>query len=105
MKQITFKERLQIPRYDDREAVRMGKVAFDHEKCSGCTLCAKICPADVIVMTDKKPEMKTGVENECMACSDCMAICKEDSVKLVQVQKFSGFFKTIDRGDILKPRL
>ena len=68
-------------------------------------MCVKICPADVIVMNDKKLEMKTGVENECMACADCMAICKEDAVKLVQIQKFSGYFKTIDRGEILLPRL
>ncbi len=105
MSQITLKERFHIPRYDDRNAVQMGKVTFDLEKCTGCAQCARICPASAIVMNDKEPEMVTGVENECMACADCMAICPEDAVDLVAIQRFSGFFKTIDRGEILKPRL
>ena len=105
MAQITPKEKRHIPRYDDREAVRMGEVAFDLEKCSGCAQCARICPASAIVMIDKKPEMVAGLENECMACADCMAICPEDAVTLTAIQQFSGYFKTIDRGEILKPRL
>ena len=105
MTQITLKERLHIPRYDDRENTRMGVVEFDYEKCSGCAQCAKICPACSIIMEHNQPVMATGVENECMACADCMAICKEGALKLVQYQRFSGLFKTIDRGEILPPRL
>lgn len=105
MIRISMKEKLHIPRYDNLEEVRPGIVEFDYEKCSGCAQCARVCPASAIVMNDKKPEMVTGVENECMACSDCMAICPEDAVALVACQRFSGFFKTIDRGEIVGPRL
>ena len=105
MTHITLKEKLHIPRYDDRDAVRPGIVEFDYDKCSGCAQCARICPASCIIMNNKMPELVPLIENECMACADCMAICPEDAVELVAIQRFSGFFKTIDRGEILKPRL
>jgi ferredoxin len=105
MARITLKERLHIPKYDDRESVCMGRVAFDQDKCTGCGQCARICPASAIIMVDKKPQMVLDLENECMACADCMAICPEGAVDLEALQKFSGFFKTIDRGAILPPRL
>lgn len=37
------------------------------EKCSGCGICSKVCPAGNIVMKDGKPEWSHRCEN-CLAC-------------------------------------
>jgi formate hydrogenlyase subunit 6/NADH:ubiquinone oxidoreductase subunit I len=105
MSQISFKEKRHIPRYDDREEVIPGKVAFDYDKCTGCKLCQLICPADCLVMKDKRPEMVDIAINECMGCANCVAICPEDAIKFVDGNRFTGWIKTIDRGDITAPRL
>jgi ferredoxin len=98
-------EKLYIPKYDNREEVIPGEVAIDYEKCSGCALCNKVCPADSLVMEEKKPKMKEQDKNECMGCGDCAAICPEDAITLISTNRYSGCFKTIDRGEFAAPRL
>ena len=105
MKQISFKEKRHIPKYDDRDKVVPGKVEFDYTKCTGCGLCNKTCPADSLVMKDKRPEMVDILKNECMGCANCVAICPEGAVKFISGNWYTGFIKTIDRGDIIAPRL
>ena len=100
---MTFREKWRIPRYDDPNETQMGDIAFDTERCSGCGLCVKACPADSIVLANGK----AGVDGnmECMACGDCVAICKEDAISLTRSYCYSGFYKTIDSGELAPPRL
>lgn len=94
-----------IPRYDDPREARWGVVRFDREKCSGCTLCVRICPSDVLVMQGDKARMRdTGVV-QCMACGDCTAICPDGAIDLLQSYRFSGAYETLHRGDLEPPRL
>ena len=103
MANLTFSERRRIPIYDDPSQVEWGMVAFDHEKCSGCGLCVKICPSNTLEMTDKKAGMKQPVE--CMMCSDCVAICPQEAIVAIRNFRYTGRYKTIGFGELQAPRL
>jgi ferredoxin len=103
---ISKSEKRKIPTYDNPNEVLAGKIEIDYEKCSGCLLCIKICPADALVMNNKKPVMVSLPKlNECMACGDCTAICPEQAISLKKSFSLTGFYKTIEHGDLLPPRL
>ena len=105
MASVSFKERMRIPKYNEREAVVPGRIAFNYEECTGCGLCRMICPASAIVMNKKRPEMIEFDKSECMFCGDCAAICPADAITLVSPNRYGGRFKTIEQGEALPPRL
>jgi len=105
MARLSVSERILIPTYDDPGQIQWGEVAFDEEKCSGCGTCSQACPAKAIAMADKRPQMKPRGENNCMACGDCVAICPEGAITLTKGYHYTGYYKTIDQGDIRPPRL
>ncbi len=42
------------------------------EKCVGCKECAEVCPADAIIMKDKKPKIN---RRKCILCFCCQEFC------------------------------
>lgn len=48
------------------------------DRCSGCTICAKSCPAQTITMKDKKPVWGTVCED----CNRCINICPEQAIQV-----------------------
>ena len=50
------------------------KYVIDPEKCKGCTMCAKKCPANAITGDKKQPHVID--RNLCIGCGSCMATCK-----------------------------
>jgi ferredoxin-type protein NapH len=49
------------------------------EKCIGCRLCEKVCPADAVAVNtaDKKAVINRVL---CLQCSNCQRICPEDAI-------------------------
>lgn len=47
------------------------------EKCNGCGICAKICPANNIVITEGKPKW----QHQCENCVACMQWCPQSSIQ------------------------
>ena len=54
---------------------------IDAEKCKGCTLCAKKCPAEAIVGAPKTPHYI--VADKCIGCGSCMDVCRLEAVTKV----------------------
>ena len=50
------------------------KYVIDAEKCKGCTMCAKKCPAAAISGEKKQPHVID--RNLCIGCGSCVATCK-----------------------------
>jgi NADH-quinone oxidoreductase subunit F len=48
------------------------------EKCRGCTLCARVCPAQAITGGAKAPH--TLDPERCLKCGQCLAACRFDAV-------------------------
>ncbi len=54
--------------------------SIDAEKCRGCTMCAKKCPADAISGSVKNVH---SIDNEkCIKCGSCFSTCKFGAVKI-----------------------
>ncbi|MFA6216258.1 MAG: electron transfer flavoprotein subunit alpha [Candidatus Omnitrophota bacterium] len=53
------------------------------EKCTGCTLCVKVCPFDAIRIMDKKASIDL---NTCTLCGACVPACKFKAILLEKPQ-------------------
>jgi NADH-quinone oxidoreductase subunit F len=50
------------------------------DKCTGCTVCAKICPTEAI--TGEKKQLHIIDQNLCIKCGSCYDKCKFDSITI-----------------------
>lgn len=55
----------------------MDKGYYADENCTGCGICAKVCPVQNIVMTGEKPEW----QHHCEACYACLQWCPRESIQ------------------------
>jgi Pyruvate/2-oxoacid:ferredoxin oxidoreductase delta subunit/flavodoxin len=55
-----------------------GKFYIADERCTGCAICAKTCPADTIIMQRKKPTW--GIR--CEDCNRCINLCPEKAIQV-----------------------
>lgn len=56
---------------------------IDHEKCTGCGTCAKICNSQIFVhapQKDKVPFIK--FPDECWHCDSCVLDCPSGAISL-----------------------
>jgi len=51
---------------------------INNDKCTGCTLCAKKCPANAITGEVKKTHSIN--MNKCIKCNNCVEVCKFNAV-------------------------
>ena len=60
--------------------IMFGEIKFDYNKCTGCGICAKKCPVQIIEMKNKKPEKQKNGSAACCYCSECYHNCKFDAI-------------------------
>ena len=86
-----FKERATVL-YPYREAERIhlpegfrGKISFDREKCIGCQLCSRVCPAKAIeVIKDEKGARPVFLVYRCIYCGQCAEVCPKGAIELTK---------------------
>ncbi|MFB3852430.1 MAG: 4Fe-4S binding protein [Vicinamibacterales bacterium] len=80
-----FTERYPFERYPAPERLR-GMVVWDPEKCTGCKICVRDCPAnalELIVLDKAAKRYVLRVHNDrCTFCAQCVASCNFDCISL-----------------------
>ncbi len=51
-----------------------GKIAYDREKCIGCQMCIRVCPARVIEFKPEEKKIRMYVAR-CTYCAQCVDVC------------------------------
>lgn len=57
-----------------------GRAIVDDARCTGCGLCVKNCPDEVLSLVDGKARPGDGIFIGCIACGQCVAICPTDAI-------------------------
>lgn len=78
-------------------------IVIDEEKCIGCGLCAKDCPAGKI----KVKEGHAVYTPDCIQCGHCVAICPRAAVSIPEydmddVEEYDNVSFSLDPGDFLR---
>jgi len=68
----------------------MLKFTIDVETCIGCGQCAADCPAMIIDMGNGIPTIARDLEQYCIRCMHCLAICSEGSVSILGYGPLDG---------------
>ena len=67
-----------------------GRIEFNREKCIGCQLCSRVCPAKAIeVVQDEKGKRPVFLIYRCIYCGQCAEVCPAKAITL------SKFFENI----------
>jgi len=51
-----------------------GRISYDKDKCIGCRLCIRVCPANAISYVAEEKKIKVHVDR-CCFCAQCTEIC------------------------------
>jgi formate hydrogenlyase subunit 6/NADH:ubiquinone oxidoreductase subunit I len=67
-------------------AALRGQLAWDVNKCTGCTLCVKDCPSRALelIVVDKAAKRYVMLyhEDRCTYCAQCVESCRFDALRL-----------------------
>lgn len=56
-----------------------GKLSYDRDKCIGCKLCVRVCPANVIEFLPEDKKIRIYVAR-CTFCAQCVDACPVDAL-------------------------
>lgn len=68
---------------------------YADEKCTGCGICAKICPSGKVTMADKRPVWRR--ETLCYMCFACLNYCPPTSVQIRDIPGVKSYTTTNGR--------
>lgn len=60
-----------------------GKIAYDREKCIGCQMCIRVCPARVIEFKPEEKKIRMYVAR-CTYCAQCVDVCPVNALSRSQ---------------------
>lgn len=80
-----FREEYEIhikeKRCPTQKCARLVKFVIDEDKCTGCTLCARRCPANAITGQRKMPHSIN--QDLCQKCGECYHVCNFKAIKKI----------------------
>lgn len=59
--------------------MREHTIEISHDKCIGCRMCVRDCPAYNLELKDKKAVVRS---QSCLMCGHCVAICPKAAVSI-----------------------
>jgi len=64
--------------------LRYRTIQIDRNICTGCTLCARVCPTEAITMKDVAGRLLPIYNiNKCLFCGQCYEACPVDAIKFL----------------------
>ena len=57
-----------------------GQPVINHETCTRCKQCIKVCPSEVLGLWDGQVEVDHAAGFDCIGCGQCMMVCPEDAI-------------------------
>lgn len=57
-------------------------VKVDHQKCTLCGLCVKVCKGAPLIMTENTIHVDQNRVFGCIGCGQCMAVCPHDAIQV-----------------------
>lgn len=85
--------------YEEKELVHLpkgyrGKIAFYRDKCIGCQICFRVCPAQAIkIVEDDRGKRPVFFLYRCMYCAQCAESCPTKAIELTQDFEVIAFKK------------
>jgi len=73
----------------------------DEEKCSGCKLCERVCPAGAIEMVEKKAAID---DDRCIDCQRCIDRCNKENA-ISRTPRPSEVIRYVDHRDLDQQQL
>lgn len=58
------------------------RLIIDHNRCTGCGVCARVCPQRILYVADKK--LRVTDEGRCMGCFGCEDECPAGAVRVLR---------------------
>lgn len=75
----------------------MSKIVIQEDRCKGCLLCTTVCPAKILVQSDrlntsgyKVVEVADDDMEKCTGCASCAAICPDVAITVFRTPKKKG---------------
>lgn len=112
MKKAGFIDKIKVPNYFISRHTRTGCVEFDPEKCTGCGICTRICPARALELIPRKGQEESKKKlphlieltrdteiKGCMACGDCMAACPEGAISIARGYEAGYYYKKLSQSE------
>ncbi|MCX6798502.1 MAG: 4Fe-4S binding protein [Candidatus Diapherotrites archaeon] len=60
-----------------------GKIRYYRDKCIGCGLCTRVCPAEAVVLIPEEKKIRYHM-SRCCFCAQCVEVCPVKALETTQ---------------------